>query len=86
MRVIKIELSSKLSIHKPENLKDEDCIVHAWTGGVKGAKAHGFDLEVINKVNESWVSINFNRNEALYLRNFINSFLNELDIDPEDED
>lgn len=86
MRSIRIELSSKLSIYQPENLKDEDCMVHAWTGGVKGSKAHGFDIEVINNKNEGWVSINFNRNEALYLRNFTNSFLNELDINPDDED
>lgn len=85
-----MKLSFKPSIldYELESLIGEELELIAYSSKIKGIKCHNtnISIEPVDKNQDGYVSISLNRNEATYLRNFLDSFINELPIDVEAED
>jgi len=88
---MKLELcNAKISVFQPENINDK-CIVNVFTGRIGGLKSELVTISVEpdnvgDAKNEGWVSFDLNRNTAKYLINFLQSYINEKEIDIDAED
>ena len=81
---MKIEISGvKVGCNKAEKI-NKDSVVSAWTNKINGNISNQMMINVGNNDDE-FVYIEINKNQALFLMNFLSSFVNEKDIDPDDE-
>ncbi len=85
--------AAKVRAYQPHNLDRSDGLeMKVMTGRIKGIKSIEMSIEFSfipsenDGTKEGWVVVDLNRNNARYLRNFIDSYLQEIEIDPDDED
>lgn len=81
---------AKLNVVNPNNI-NEKSTVSVFTGNIGGKFSHGVDIQIsvpeaTSYDVDGWVSVTLNRNQARYLIKFLSAFVNEKDIDIEDED
>ena len=84
---LKIYLNKDLVFQDIEKLKSDECLINVFTSLTSGRKSHLVTLEIqSSKHEDSIIQMDFNKNEALYLCNFLKSFINEKNINTDDED
>lgn len=82
---------SKLYINNTEKFENKPSTLTVFTGQTLGLRSFLISLSVENNdkrgTDESpEISIELNKNQALYLANTLLSFVNEIEVDLDDED
>lgn len=73
-------------LHNLDHLKKSDQQLSIYTHHVRGIKSHNITICLESKDEEGYCSFVLNRNTARYLKDALNAFINEQDINPDDED
>ncbi len=82
---MKIEISgAKIGANKAEKI-NKGSTVSAWTNKINGNISNQMMINIGNDDDE-FVYMELNKNQALFLMNFLSSFINEKDIDPDDDE
>jgi hypothetical protein len=85
---IELKPTKSFVYNEQKLINDKIKVICFPCGSTGGAYNHniGISFEAENEDNEAYVSIYLNKNHALYLANVLLAFINEKDININDED
>jgi hypothetical protein len=85
---MEIRLTARVYVNKPEDLKGVRHNVVAFTTNKHGFKSKFVSISIKDEddSNNAFALFELNKNQARYLRDFLNAFVEESDINLNDRD
>jgi hypothetical protein len=85
---MKIEIDGDFMINNSEKINYKNASVNVYTHQGGGKLSHKMSISIESKDEKDvcWITWELNKNQARYLHGFLESFINEKDIDIDAED